>query len=263
MQKNKIKTEIKSILEVDNLLVNETKTEITRLERKNKKENDEAWRDALKLGSKIGDEEDVTRRKRLASAKLIEMIRIWIRNDKIRRVTKLKLYKAIVKPVKLLYNSSTWGLTENEESKLDSFHRMQLRKVLNIKYPDIMKNEDVYKLTEEVPISLEITKNRWKLLGHVLRMDKDTPAKKAMLYYFSPSESKKFSGRPRTTLPTRLSDDIKLAAEAEANFFVEYKVNELKTYNDLVKLNEIAKDRKRWIELSTKIYKAAEAAMRP
>ena len=33
---------------------------------------------------------------------------IWIRNDYVRRETKLKLYKTLVKPV-LLYNSSTWG----------------------------------------------------------------------------------------------------------------------------------------------------------
>ena len=91
-----------------------------------------------------------------------------------------------MKPV-LLYNASTWGLTKNDETGLDSFHRQQLRKVLNVKYPDRMKNDEVYKIAEETPISLQITKSRWKLFGHILRLDEETPAKKAMRYYFSMS----------------------------------------------------------------------------
>ena len=34
-----------------------------------------------------------------------------------------------------IYNCSTWGLTNAEESKFDTFHRRQLRTVLGIKYP--------------------------------------------------------------------------------------------------------------------------------
>ena len=57
---------------------------------------------------------------------------IWIRNQYVSQKTKIRLYKAIVKPV-LLYNASTWGLTKSEEAGLDSFHRKQLRKILNVK----------------------------------------------------------------------------------------------------------------------------------
>ena len=261
IKRNRIQTEIKGILEVDNLLVNETKTEITKVERKKKNEEEEAWRDVVKLGSKIGDKEDVSRRKQLASAKLFEMKNIWIRNDHIRRETKLRLYKAIVKPV-LLYNSSTWGLTKSEEAKLDSFHRMQIRNILNIKYPDIVRNEEIYRLANETPISLQITRNRWKLFGHILRLDDNTPAKKAMMHYFQPSESPKFQGQPRTTLPIKLSKDIKLTVKTDPSFILEYNIRELKINNDLNTLKEIAENRNKWLELSDRIYKAAEAAMR-
>ena len=46
IKRNRIQTEIKGILEVDNLLVNETKTEITKVERKKKlkkKKLGETW----------------------------------------------------------------------------------------------------------------------------------------------------------------------------------------------------------------------------
>ena len=61
---------MKEILARDNLLVNEDKTEDTVLrrgkhDRKNKQTN-EPWRDTIKLGSKLGDKEDIVRRKQLS-----------------------------------------------------------------------------------------------------------------------------------------------------------------------------------------------------
>ena len=42
-----------------------------------------------------------------------------------------------------IYNCSTWGLTNAEESKFDAFHRRQLRRVLGIKYPTIISNKKI------------------------------------------------------------------------------------------------------------------------
>ena len=243
--RNQMKTQIKGILEVDNLLVNESKTEITTLERKKKRKKktddnvDEPWREVIKLGSKIGDEEDIMRRKNLASIKLKEMTKLWIRNNYVRRNTKIRLYKAVVEPV-LLYNAATWGLTKSDEKNLDSFHRKQLRIVLNIKYPDKMKNKDVYRITEEKPLTLQILRSRWKLFGHILRLDDRTPAKISMKHYYSPSTSPKFKGRPRQTLPKTLSDDLVRTVKEEPSFYNDFKVAELKTLNELEKLNNIA-----------------------
>ena len=159
-------------------------------------------------------------------------------------------------------NASTWGLTKNEETSLDSFHRRQLRTILNVKYPHRMKNREVYRLTDENPISLQIMISRWKLFGHILRLNERTPAKKAMQYYFEKSNSSKFKGRPRVTLPIKLSCDIKSTIESDRDFLRDYSVLELKTKEDLEILNNIARDRNTWIELTNRIYKVAEAAMR-
>ena len=107
-----------------NLKVNESKTEFTTLERKKKKGNNykftkqsesdkltltresEKWRTVRKLGSLLGVTEDINRRKQLSMAALHKMNNVWIRNDRVKQSTKLKLYRSLVKPI-LMYNSGT------------------------------------------------------------------------------------------------------------------------------------------------------------
>ena len=50
---------------------------------------------------------------------------------------------------------------------------------------------------------------RWRLFGHVLRMPRDTPAQQAIDYYFADTGDATFRGRPRTSLPTALSADLR------------------------------------------------------
>ena len=95
-----------------------------------------------------------------------------------------------------------------DEDKIDSFHRQHLRHILNIKYPNKIKSKHLYKTTRQHAISADITKARWKLFGHTLRMHKDTPARKAMKFYFEQSGAKKFKGRKRTTIVNTLNRDI-------------------------------------------------------
>ena len=89
---------VQNILIEDNLNVNETKTEhTTTIVRKERK--DEEWRTVKKLGSLLGDSEDIARRKQLSIVSLKDMNKVWIRNDHIKQKLKLKLYQALVTPV--------------------------------------------------------------------------------------------------------------------------------------------------------------------
>ena len=122
-RRKRLQNIVGSTLLEDNLKVNETKTEHTIIYRGDR--NTEQWRTVKKLGSLLGDTEDITRRKQLATVAMNDLNNIWIRtnhNEKLR----LKLYNSLVKPV-LLYNSSTWGLTKKDEDELNSFHRQQLQ----------------------------------------------------------------------------------------------------------------------------------------
>ena len=106
--------------------------------------------------------------------------KIWIRKNKISIKKRIQLYDSLVKPI-LTYNAGTWGMTRAESDSLDSFHRQQIRKVFK---NSRMKNDQVYELSNSVPLSQEIAESRLRLLGHTLRMDENTPAQKAMQYYF-------------------------------------------------------------------------------
>ena len=267
-RKEQLVKHMKPVLGKANLKVNETKTEYTTLERKKKgnwfkvskrsnsgmkmtlSKEAEKWRTVKKLGSLLGVTEDINRRKQLSMVALHKMNNVWIRNDRVRQKSKLKLYRALVKPI-LTYNSGTWSPTQKEEDDLDAFHRKQLRKVLNVKYPVKMRSRTVYRLTNEEMLSIDLLKNRWKLFGHILRMNEATPAFKSMLHYYSSSNAPKFRGRPRVNMPWKLDQD--LAKYCEDNL-------RLKSFDDLQRLKAVAHDRRQWKNMVEKMCVVAKAA---
>jgi hypothetical protein len=203
----KLNSIVKDTLATENLNVNDSKTEKTTIERKQRDE--EKWRLVTKLGSMIGDSEDIISRKQLSAAAVTSMEKIWIRKNKISIKKRLQLYNSLVKPV-LTYNSGTWGLTKAESESMNAFHRQQIRKVYK---NSRLKNAQVYELSNSVPIAQEIAASRARLLGHTLRLDKATPAQKSMQYYFeNNAQSKQFRGKPRTTIATVINAEIKEAA---------------------------------------------------
>ena len=255
--KNKLNNIVKDTLLEDNLVVNDTKTEHTIIER-GKKRNEEEWRNVKKLGSLLGDGEDIIRRKQLAIVANKEFNQLWIRKEKLSLRVRLRIYNSLVKPI-LLYNCGTWGISKKEEDSLNAFHRRQLRYVLKINHPHHISNANVYKICKEEPISLFVLKSRWRLFGHELRGGEDAPAYKAMLFYFARVESTKFRGRPRFTLPVRLNSDLKYTNENDCEFLNRYGVKELKSINDLELLYVLAADRKLWKDFTNKIFVTAKA----
>ena len=106
-----------------------------------------------------------------------------------------------------MYNCSTWGLTKCEWSRIDSFHRKQLKTVLGIRWPTKISNARLYEITQEEPISTTCKRARWTLLGHILRRGVDIPANQAMKFYFQ-TKAPGFRGAKRITLPVILNEDL-------------------------------------------------------
>ena len=98
------------------------------------KEEEREWRDVIKLGSKLGDREAIKRRKELVTIALAKNDMIWKKKWKTKLATRIKLHETLVKSV-LLYNHGTWGVLKDDQRKLNSFHRNQLRKVVGIQWP--------------------------------------------------------------------------------------------------------------------------------
>ena len=111
--------------------------------------------------------------------------------------TKVKVFSTYLTTI-FLYNSELWTFPETMVKCIDAFQRKVLRiYVLNVKYPQVISNEEVYRRTGITPWSTVIKKRRLKWLGHCSRLDKDTPAAKAMQY--ATSQYRKRRGRPQLT----------------------------------------------------------------
>ncbi|RQM09059.1 hypothetical protein KXD40_008052 [Peronospora effusa] len=95
-----IETESPAILAKWSLQMNTSKTEhtivhlsTTALFNRITRAKDEDWRITRKLGSLLGDAEDVSRRKNLATTALHRMLKVWLRPSKTSEATRLRLYK--------------------------------------------------------------------------------------------------------------------------------------------------------------------------
>ena len=154
-------------------IFNQSKTEHTNIHRRNTRDV-EQWRRTRKLGSLLGDVEDVTRRKQLAA---VAFQRLWVRKRNISEGLRLRLYNPFIVPV---LNMGTWGMTPTEWARFDSFHRRRLRQVIGIRYPEKISGNILYERCECGPMSLSAIKARWGLFGHVMRMAHDTPAQMAI-----------------------------------------------------------------------------------
>ena len=212
------------------LIVNTDKTEETEISVDNKD-----WQGVKKLGSLLGQEEDLKRRMQLAALQFNKCTKLWGTKGITLRI-RLRLYKALVIPV-LMYNAGTWALTSTQSKRLDAYHRKQLRQVAKKRWPEKIRNEELYELCEVKQLmSRTVAERRWSLFGHILRLEDEVPAKKVMTLYCNQGKGKR--GRPKTTLP------VVLWAEAG-------KV--LGKSPTLKQLNDLAQNRMKWREFSDKI----------
>ena len=233
-----------------NLKVNPLKTEhltISRLDNR----AEESWRLAKKLGTLLGDSEELERRRRLGAVALSQASTLWKRSTLVSESKRIRLYKACVKPI-ITYNFSTWALTQSELNRLDSFHRRQLRTVIGVRYPNKISNEDLYARTNSEPLSHELFRARWRMLGHALRMNSELPAKEAMSYYFRDEAVGYFRGQPRTTIATAINKDLADIYNAAASkrgrkrATIASLPKKLLSNADLCQLETLARDRKKW-----------------
>ena len=130
-----------------------------------------------------------------------------------------------------------------------AYHRKQLKKILNIRYPKMITNKSLYRICQEKPLSLKFLSASWSLFGNILQRDKDIPANKATRAYFIPNGNK-LRGRPKTTLPIVLNRDLSLIQDPIR----------LHSRKDLAEITELAQDRKCWRGLTSRIEKAAEVS---
>ena len=122
---------------------------------------------------------------------------IWMRGPKIPLQKRLHVYHAMCVST-MLYNCSSWAAPKAILNKLDACHRRHLRSILGIHWPhSTISNEALYKRCKTRPPSEMAADARWKMLGHVLRMNQDAPAQNALLYAVEGAQ--KYKGRRAVT----------------------------------------------------------------
>jgi sorting nexin-29 len=253
----RIADDLPQILRDYNLKMNVEKTEYIKLSATENK-----TMKSKKLGSKLNSEEDLNYRISLATVAFANMQKIWTQDEAIEESTKLKLYNACIIPI-IMYNLSSITLTSASLQRLNAFHRKQLRILLRVFYPEVIKNEELYRRTNQIPLSLQIVKQRWSLFGHILRQNVSTAAWMIMTEFFNTGDAKGNGDLRscRITLPTILNCDLKSIPEIDRDGLrevIELKrlKFQLKDNADLNNLRDLAAHRSQWKELAKAIFTA-------
>ena len=123
------------------------------------------------LGSIIdkqgGTDADVRARIGKARAAYLQLKNIWS-SKVVSTRTKIRLFNSNIKPV-LLYGAETWRTTKTTTTKVQTFINSCLRRILQIRWPDTIRNSDLWQRTNQLPTENEIRRRRWGWIGHTLR----------------------------------------------------------------------------------------------
>ena len=155
------------------------------------------------------------------------------------------------------HSAESLVLKRTELDKLDAHHRKQLRRLIGVFYPEHIANEKVYEKTNTRPISVEIAKARWTLMGHLFRRAKDKiPAYQVMETHFKRKENqaeiprnKTRRGRLLTTIPRLLQLDIQKVKNSTQKLNL-FGVKDLDCGSDLLLLKMKAENRVNWNKIT-------------
>ena len=91
-----------------------------------------------------------------------------LKSESYSRKTKFRLLQSNVILV-LLYGAELWRVTGTDDLRLDRFHRVCLKKIMKIRWPMKISNEELHRLTSTKAASETIRERRWRYIGHILR----------------------------------------------------------------------------------------------
>ena len=137
-----------------------------------------------------------------------------------------------------LYNSELWAITDTLQDDIDSFHRRLLRRAIDIRWPKLISNNE--RLYEKVKVekwSKIIRRRRLNWLGHLMRLDEQTPVRHSLQESLSDIQGK--VGRPKLKW-------IKVIEKDLVSVNINLDLNRSTPDNTIRKLVELTNDRKDW-----------------
>ena len=130
---------------------------------------------------------------------------IW-RSTSLSTYNKLRIFNSNVKSV-LLYGSETWRVTNTTSNKLQVFLNNCLRHILNIQWPEKISNKNLWERTQQDPIIQQITRRKWRWIGHTLRKPQGDITRQALEWN---PQGKRRVGRPKATWRRSCEEEMKL-----------------------------------------------------
>ena len=118
-----------------------------------------------------GTDENITARITKAQFTFSMLMPVW-REKCTRLQTKLRIFNTSVTSA-LLYSSETWRSTKLLIKKLQTFINKCSTKILNIRWPEIISDGELWErrnnVVRECRIEESIKRRKWKWIGHTLR----------------------------------------------------------------------------------------------
>ena len=138
-----------------------------------------------------------------AMAKLNQ--RVWT-NHSLTENTRIRIYQACVLST-LLYGSESLTTYARHEHKLNSCHLRWLRRILQIKWQDMVSNTEVLERANMRSMHVILCERRLRWLGHVRRMNSGRIPKDML--YGELSEGSRRAGRPKLRFKDVCKSDMK------------------------------------------------------
>jgi hypothetical protein len=128
------------------------------------------------LTSKCDLDAEINSRVGAAAAAFGKLDTKAFRSHDIKLSTKISVYIAMVLP-NLLYAAETWTVYRRHYRTLDRFHLKCLRKIMNIRWSDRVRNTEVLQRANVGGIEAYIMRRQLRWCGHVSRMAEQRVAK--------------------------------------------------------------------------------------
>ncbi|KAH9591941.1 hypothetical protein MS3_00001228 [Schistosoma haematobium] len=143
-----------------------------------------------------GSGADVKARIGKPRAGYLQLRNIW-NSKQLSTNTKVRIFYTNVKTVLLSTGAETWRTTKAIIQKMQVFINSCLRKILRIRWPDTVSNNQLWERTNEIPAEEEIRKKHWKWIGYTLRKATNCVTRQALTWN---PEGQRKRGMPKNTL---------------------------------------------------------------
>lgn len=151
-----------------------------------------------------GTDADIRVRIGKARAAFNQLKSVWKATD-LTLKNKVRIFNTMVKPI-LLYGAETWRTTVSMMKKIQTFINTCLRRILKIRWPNTISNQDLWDRTNQQPVEEAILQRRWRWIGHTLRKPASSITRQALTWN---PQGKRKRGRPRNSWRRDLDAEAK------------------------------------------------------